>query len=520
MAINFIPNDPQAVAQMPMRSQPARADRKASVAGFAFASTPAEAAAQPGTPEFLHWQCREAALATMQMWESLRGTSLKKWAKLPTGRKLHLRPNHGQDLNAYYDRSSLSFFSYPIGSKVFYAAESTDVVSHECGHALLDTVRPDLWNAAFVETAAFHEAFGDCIALLTALHDRATRVKLLSLTPDLSKPNFVEALAEDLSLAVKKAIGSAHPAAAPRRALNKFKWSLPETLPTNGPPAVLTSEEHSFGRVFVGCFYDVIRLVFENGKSKTEAGLLKAATIAGNLLIEGAENAPISPRFFQAVGRAMALADDRLNKGVNKPHVGKAFADHGIVLASSAMVTPRAMLAGAAPGRQAGAVSLSVATMQDLRSRFGLASGTTLEKQSVRLGDQTFGTVVHQRRVPLDELGPSLKGVVAMGAEATVVGANNHRAALMSVFPEASITNNEVLAFVRTLVDHGRIATNGAPAKKSVVAARPAARGAVANESGEHLGTHRVNRTGQEALLERVRFACGCHAKPLLPASA
>jgi Zn-dependent metalloprotease len=45
---------------------------------------------------------------------------------------------------------------------------STDVVAHEVGHGLLDSARPDS-STSILEVGAFHEAFGDCIAMLTAL---------------------------------------------------------------------------------------------------------------------------------------------------------------------------------------------------------------------------------------------------------------------------------------------------------------------------------------------------------------
>ena len=67
-------------------------------------------------------------------------------------------------------------------------------------------MRPDFFEVNFLEVGAFHEAFGDCIAILTALGDLETRQKLLAVTTDLRKRNFVESTAEDLS--------NGHPAAA------------------------------------------------------------------------------------------------------------------------------------------------------------------------------------------------------------------------------------------------------------------------------------------------------------------
>jgi 3-hydroxyacyl-CoA dehydrogenase len=40
--------------------------------------------------------------------------------------------------------------------KTFFSGASTDVVSHEVGHGLLDSIRPELWDAPFLEAGAFH----------------------------------------------------------------------------------------------------------------------------------------------------------------------------------------------------------------------------------------------------------------------------------------------------------------------------------------------------------------------------
>jgi len=241
MSINFIPNDPLALSASPMRTQNARKNRPPGRAGFTFVNAPKEGLFNPGTPEFLFWQAREAALAALEVWEALNG-NLKEWARsTPDRKKLVLKQNAGNDLNAFYDGNSLSFFEFTAGSKTTFSGGSTDVVAHEAGHALLDTIRPDLWSSNLTEPNAFHEAFGDCVALLTCLFDQETRVALLKESPDLGKANFVEALAEELSDMVRIAIGKNHPAAAPRHALNNFKWQLPTTLPTNGPPDVLIS---------------------------------------------------------------------------------------------------------------------------------------------------------------------------------------------------------------------------------------------------------------------------------------
>ena len=501
MAINFIPNDPLARNALPMRQQAPRPDRGTTLARFGMAGAVAPGLYPPGTAEFLFWQCREAALAAVDTWEILEGP-LRQWSPYAISRKrLPLHPNDGDDLNAYYDRQSVSFFAHTTGGKTTFSGASTDVVAHECGHALLDSIRPDLWDSPFVEVAALHEAFGDCMALLTAFADPPTRRALLVVSPDLATSNFVEATAEDLSDGVRRdpRLGPRHPAAAPRHALNSFRWRLPTTLPTSGPPPVLTSEIHSFGRVFSGCFYDTVRNIFTSSPARTEVALWAAVRTAGKLLIRGAREAPLRPRFFQSVGRAMVLADRTLNAGANRQAIGDAFSRHAIALGSAAMLAPTASLAGPAPRLGARRASLSMATRGDLLRRIGARPGARLSVRARKVGGSTVVSAVHYREVPLQSVSRRLKGVVAVVPESTLVGAAGTRAAVLGALPEATSTADEVHAFVEMLMEHDGIAFEGAA---------PAARRAAAGRGPtRELPTHAIRLMGRKKVLSRLRFA-------------
>src|SRR5262245_54065556 len=108
MPINFIPNDPLAVDFVPMRSTQPRPNRPASKAGFDFFGVAPQGLFQPGTPQFLFWQCREAALLAVEVWEELHG-SLTSWSTEATNSKrLKLVQDGGDDLNAFYDREHLA----------------------------------------------------------------------------------------------------------------------------------------------------------------------------------------------------------------------------------------------------------------------------------------------------------------------------------------------------------------------------------------------------------------------------
>ena len=138
------------------------------------ATAPAPKAYAPGTSQFRYWAAAEALRRGADFWGPLlAGTS---WEVGPT---LPVELDAGTDLNAFYDREGLKFFHGSAGGRTVYSGESPDVVCHELGHAVLDSFKPQLWDAASIEAAAFHESFGDMSALLSALQLPTVRQTIL-----------------------------------------------------------------------------------------------------------------------------------------------------------------------------------------------------------------------------------------------------------------------------------------------------------------------------------------------------
>jgi hypothetical protein len=418
--IDFIPNDPLAERDDPMRVERAHRAQTGKVARFHFANgAPSSNTYRPGTMEFLYWQTREAALAALDAFATC-GEPLSAWAP-QVGGSLRLVPNAGDDLNAFYDRRTLSFFVSQGGDGQTCSGASTDVVSHETGHAILDSLRPELWSSSLPEHAAFHEAFGDCMAILTAFNDEATRNALLGTPGGLDAENFVESLAEELSDAVRRTMGASHPASKPRHALNTFRWQLPSRLPTVGGPDVLTGEVHSFARIFTGCFYDTIRNILANQPSRDSTDLATAAKTAGKLLIDGARTALLRPRLFEEVGVAMLAADQATNGGKNVMPIREAFDGHGIALT----VTP------------------------------GI-------HRAMAFVDAATHPVIEE--VELSGLHPFLDGVVAEALTFSSAESRADYAVINDGWHDTS-TNQEVRFFVQTLLDRGCIGFGPEPAK-------------------------------------------------------
>ena len=514
MAINFIPNDPLAPSPL-MRQQPPRRNRPANRAGFTFLNPVAEDVYDPTAKpvEFLFWQCREAALLAAETWETLEG-NLTSWSlKAQNPKKLEVDQDHddpqfqgGQKLNAFYDRVGLRFFVLDAGIKTYYTGISTDTVTHEAGHALLDALRPEFFESFRPEVNAFHESFGDMWALLSALTDKPTRQALLAASPDLNSANFVESLSEYLANAALEVFGKVSPS-KPRRALNTFQYQLPTTLPPGSfkdSPDLLSAEPHSFSRVFTGCFYDTLANVFA-GTTKDEAGLLTAATTSGKLLIEAARTARHTSRFYLEVGQRMIQADASLFGGANTAAIQQAFANHNLNLGGMALIaSPTTSLAGHAPRVTKVAASVGEATIKDIRERIRAAKGAKLMVGAINVAGEKLAEVTYLRAVPLDSVDESLKGVIAMASEVVRVGESGKMAAVMGALPQPDRTVDEVKHFVSTLVKMRQIAHIGLhpKAKKGLVASRAKLR-------EPPMATHEIRTVGGKKVLQRIRFICG-----------
>lgn len=118
------------------------------------------------------------------------------------GGPLVVRPHAFEGMNAYYDpiNPSLNFgyFTSPFRRAPVWTCLSHDVVTHELGHAVLDTFRPLYVYAPEIDTPALHESFADLMAMLSALR-HADIVKHLyrETHGDMQHPSLLSRLAEE-----------------------------------------------------------------------------------------------------------------------------------------------------------------------------------------------------------------------------------------------------------------------------------------------------------------------------------
>lgn len=262
----------------------------------------------PGTSQFRYWAAAVALRRGADYWATR--VPLKKWQ---AGSSLKVILDLGEDLNAYYNRTALVFFHGPSPTGTVYSGESPDVLCHEMGHAVLDALKPELWGAASQEVAAFHESFGDISAIMSAIQLPSLRSAILAATGARFYQNSrLSRLAEQLGSAIRASEPTSVDKDCLRNAVNSFTYQDPATLPSRAPAVQLSSEPHSFSRLFTGAFFEILGACLAakaaNPKQPTEQELLSVANDLAGFLVGAVRNSSVVANWYAQVAAAMVVA--------------------------------------------------------------------------------------------------------------------------------------------------------------------------------------------------------------------
>ncbi|MDJ1470866.1 hypothetical protein [Xanthocytophaga flava] len=301
----------------------------------------------PGTAGFRYWNTASALRRGSDYWgKLLPGIT---WQM---GKTLPIDLDFGVDLNAYYDRVGLKFFHATVAGRTVFSCESPDVVCHEQGHAVLDAIKPQLWDAASIEAGAFHESFGDISSILCALQLQSLRIAVLGETEgNLYRSSRLSRMAEQLGWAIRQDFPTAVDADCLRNAVNSFFYRDPNTIPSSGPANTLSSEPHSFSRVFTGAFFEGLAGMFKLRTDQDEENLLQVSLDMGKILVTAIRNAAVVPAFFSQIAVNMIQAANLQFVSINYGQaLRSAFVRHGILSPATTTITsitePRSMADG------------------------------------------------------------------------------------------------------------------------------------------------------------------------------
>jgi hypothetical protein len=223
------------------------------------------------------------------------------------------------------------------------------------------------------EVAAFHESFGDMSAILTALQQPAVRKQALDETGgSLYRSSRLSRLAEQLGWGLRQRQPCAAEGDCLRNAVNCFAYQPIASLPITAPAVLLSSNPHSFSRVFTGAFFQMYAgMVLILNQPPTGNDLLQASADAGKLLIAAVQAAPVVADYFAQVAAHLIEADMDLFGGKYQSAIQYGFASKGILSLQSARgvaSAPGVRLAAAA----AVAADLPIPTSAFTGAEFGL----------------------------------------------------------------------------------------------------------------------------------------------------
>ncbi|MBT9587974.1 hypothetical protein IV102_31855 [bacterium] len=278
-----------------------------------------------------------AVAKTQALFEEAYGQPIA-WA---TGKpQLEVHADNGNVLNAFYSRDDGGLFFFhstdPVTQRVVHGADSGEVTGHECGHAILDAIRPGYMSSWSGDAGGFHESFGDVVAMLVSLQDPRVLDKVAEQTGgDMKKPNMAAALGEELGITINHTAGkNATGGDYTRNAINHFTWKKPSSLPHTAPPEQLSTEPHSWSRLWTGAVYDVFSdMVQQNlaGQPNVAAAISQAANELLGMYGRLMKMAPKGSFTYKQMAAAFIQSDLELNQGKRAGQLSKAFAARKIL---------------------------------------------------------------------------------------------------------------------------------------------------------------------------------------------
>lgn len=340
-------------------------------------------------PSFTGANAFGAAAATVNKYNEVLGELTGKKIEWAFGKEqLKVSPETGEWPNAFYARQfeGVHFFDVKHTS----TGDSGEVASHEVGHAVLDALRPGYLGATGPESGAFHEAFGDVLAMLMTLGSDKAVDAIVAQTEagDLSsKRNMLSDMGEGFGAAIGLTGGI-------RTSFNKFTYKDPATLPERGDENNLGHEVHDFSRLWSGAFYDILDGIAD---AHRDAGMspqaaLKAAGEEGWKLLVGQmeKSSASSETTFKEMATALLAGDAVYNNGERQELIKDVMTRRELMVPGqelfksfSAAFSGQAVEEKITLGDDFGALAGVKLSTQVDRPLFGFAAAESFESSSV-----------------------------------------------------------------------------------------------------------------------------------------
>lgn len=274
------------------------------------------------SPEFMQVSAFGTVLATVKMFEEKDNLGRKLvWAF--DGPQLLVVPRAGEWANAFYERESrsLQLFYFPSrveSNKTVYTSLSHDIIAHETGHAILDSIARDLYNCLTPQSLALHEAVADLTALVMAFQmDSLVDAVLAETGGSIDDATAFSSIAEEFGAANEYRAGYL------RSLLNRKTLDANDTsLDENGKPNFVgRSDPHALSEVLSGALYRVLLRLYEERRRFVQPprkALFEVVEQIKRMVFRALDYLPPGEVSFADYGRAIIAADRAAHPAANR----------------------------------------------------------------------------------------------------------------------------------------------------------------------------------------------------------
>ena len=266
------------------------------------------------THEFMQISTFATVLKILDFFESTDILGRKiSWAF--TAKKLIIIPQAGEAKNAFYDRRNhnLQFYYHQASQgHTIYTALSHDIVVHECTHAILDGIAPDLYNSILPESLALHEAIADISAIMQTLLNEMVLFSYDALTGGTDKDEYsaLTNIAEEFGTDIRLSEGRNYL----RRMKNDFRLRKKPNEEIDKSLIVKQDDPHQLSNVLSGILYTIIELRMQNTDRSTDffatldKVFIPAARRVARIIFRALDYLPPGETSFIDYGRAFIVA--------------------------------------------------------------------------------------------------------------------------------------------------------------------------------------------------------------------
>jgi hypothetical protein len=212
--------------------------------------------------------------------------------------RLRVYPHALREANAYYSREkqALLFGYFPTNKRDsaadwVFTSLSHDIIAHETTHAILDGLHRRYAEPTSVDSLAFHEAFGDIVALLSHFTlGEAVREHILRNSGNLTQRSLLSGLARQFGNAQGR-----H--GALREAIDRID---PADDRIDEQTLADAEEPHDRGAILVAAVFEAFQTIYR----QRTADLMRIAGMPGTGTVNGAMNPDLATRLAREASKS------------------------------------------------------------------------------------------------------------------------------------------------------------------------------------------------------------------------